>query len=422
MKFLDLFAGIGGFRLGMESAGHECVGFCEIDKFARASYKAIHNTEGEIELHDITTVSDDTIRGIGHIDVICGGFPCQAFSIAGARRGFEDTRGTLFFEIARFASILKPKFLFLENVKGLLNHDKGNTFKTIIRALDELGYDVEWQVLNSKNFGVPQNRERVFIIGHLRGQRTRNVFPVGRESEQSDRQQSKIEIVGNTKNPNGTSQGTGSVVYDSNGLIGTLCARDYKEPKQVAIPVLTPDRAEKRQNGRRFKTDGEPMFTLTAQDRHGVVVGNEIKRFGTIEPNFNQSGVVYDTDGIAPTLRAYQGGNLEPKIRVKEATKQGFAEAEIGDSVNLSHPNSKTRRGRVGKQIANTLLTGESQGVVEPNFRIRKLTPRECWRLQGFPDWAFDKAQEVNSNSQLYKQAGNSVTVNVIAAIAKELK
>ena len=407
--------------MGMESAGHECVGFCEIDKYARASYKAIHNTEGEIELHDITTVSDESIRGFGSVDIICGGFPCQAFSIAGNRRGFEDTRGTLFFEICRFASILTPKYLFLENVRGLLNHDGGATFETIIRTLDGLGYDVEWQVLNSKNFGVPQNRERVFIIGHFRGERTRNVFPISGESEQSDHQQSKIEIVGNTKNPNGTSQGTGSVVYDSNGLIGTLCARDYKEPKQVAIPVLTPDRAEKRQNGRRFKTDGEPMFTLTAQDRHGVVVGNEIKKFGTIEPNFNQSGVVYETDGIAPTIRAYQGGGLEPKIRVKEATSQGYAEAEIGDSVNLSHPNSKTRRGRVGKQIANTLLTGESQGVVEPDFRIRKLTPRECWRLQGFPDWAFDKAQEVNSNSQLYKQAGNSVTVNVIAAIAKEL-
>ena len=385
MKFLDLFAGIGGFRLGMESAGHECIGFCEIDKFARASYKAIHNTEGEIELHDITTVSDEFIRGIGSVDVICGGFPCQAFSIAGARRGFEDTRGTLFFEICRFASILRPKYLFLENVRGLLNHDGGATFETIIRTLDGLGYDVEWQVLNSKNFGVPQNRERVFIIGHLRGQRTRNVFPIIREDAKSDNQQSKIEIVGNTKNPNGTSQGTGSIVYDSKGLIGTLCARDYKEPKQIAIP-------------------------------------NEIKRFGVLQPSFNQSGVVYETDGIAPTIRAYQGGNLEPKIRVKEATKKGYATAEIGDSVNLSHPNSKTRQGRVGKQIANTLLTGESQGVVEPDFRIRKLTPRECWRLQGFPDWAFDKAQEVNSNSQLYKQAGNSVTVNVIAAIAKELK
>lgn len=380
MKFLDLFAGIGGFRLGMESAGHKCIGFCEIDKFARESYKAIHNTKGEIELHDITAVSDESIRGIGSVDIICGGFPCQAFSIAGNRRGFEDTRGTLFFEICRFASVLRPKYLFLENVRGLLNHDGGATFETIIRTLDELGYDVEWQVLNSKNFGVPQNRERVFIIGHLRGERTRNVFPISGESEQSDHQPPKIEIIGNTKNPNGTSKGTKSVVYGSGGVVGTLTATDYKEPKQVAI-----------------------------------------KQFGILQPNFNQCGVVYETDGIAPTIRAYQGGGLEPKIRVKEATTQGYAEAEIGDSVNLSHPNSKTRRGRVGKQIANTLLTGESRGVIEPDFRIRKLTPRECWRLQGFPDWAFDKAQEVNSNSQLYKQAGNSVTVNVIAAIAKEL-
>lgn len=376
MKFLDLFAGIGGFRLGMESAGHKCIGFCEIDKFARESYKAIHNTKGEIELHDITAVSDESIRGIGSVDIICGGFPCQAFSIAGNRRGFEDTRGTLFFEIARFASILRPKYLFLENVKGLLNHENGVTFETIISTLDELGYNVEWQVLNSKNFGVPQNRERVFIIGHLRREHTRRIFPIGRANREFDFEP-KIKIVGNTKNPNGTSQGTGSVVYDSNGLVGTLCARDYKEPKQVAIPVLTPDRVNKRQNGRRLKKNGEPMFTLTAQDRHGILI--------------------------------------------KEATKKGYAEATVGDSVNLSHPNSKTRRGRVGNQIANTLLTGESQGVVESDFRIRKLTPKECWRLQGFPDWAFDKAQEVNSNSQLYKQAGNSVTVNVIAAIAKEL-
>ena len=380
MKFLDLFAGIGGFRIGMESAGHECIGFCEIDKFARASYKAIHDTKGEIELHDITTVSDDTIRGIGHVDVICGGFPCQAFSIAGARRGFEDTRGTLFFEIARFASILRPKYLFLENVKGLLNHDKGNTFEVILSALDELGYDVEWQVLNSKNFGVPQNRERVFIIGHLRGERTRNVFPISGES-QSTSSQSVVKI-GNV-NPSGN--GMNGEVYQADGL----------------APTLTTNKGE-----------GQKI----------AVKSNTIKQFGVLQPNFNQCGVVYETDGIAPTIRAYQGGGLEPKIRVKEATSQGYAEAEIGDSVNLSHPNSKTRRGRVGKQVANTLLTGETQGVVEPDFRIRKLTPRECWRLQGFPDWAFDKAQEVNSNSQLYKQAGNSVTVNVIAAIAKELK
>lgn len=382
MKFLDLFAGIGGFRIGMESAGHECIGFCEIDKFARASYKAIHDTKGEIELHDITTVSDDTIRGIGHVDVICGGFPCQAFSIAGNRRGFEDTRGTLFFEIARFASILKPRYLFLENVKGLLNHDRGNTFEVILSALDELGYDVEWQVLNSKNFGVPQNREREFIIGHLRGGSGRKVFPLSGDGAAITCEQPKINKVGNTRKK-GKSQSGDVVSIDS--LAPTLCS------------------------------------TTTQKDPLKVLIENEIKQFGVLQPNYNQSGVVYEIDGISPTIRAYQGGNLEPKIRVKEATKQGYQEAEIGDSVNLSHPNSKTRRGRVGKQIANTLLTGESQGVVEPDFRIRKLTPRECWRLQGFPDWAFDKAQEVNSNSQLYKQAGNSVTVNVISAIAQGL-
>ena len=376
MKFIDLFAGIGGFRLGIESAGHECVAFCEIDKFARASYKAIYNTEGEIELHDITTVTDEEIRNIGHVDAICGGFPCQAFSIAGARRGFEDTRGTLFFEIARFAAILKPKYLFLENVKGLLNHDKGDTFETILSALDELGYDVEWQVLNSKDFGVPQNRERVFIIGHLRGERGRKVFPIGGNSATIDCEQPKINKVGNIRKK-GKSQSGDVVSVDS--LAPTLCSTT---------------------------TQKDPLKILVA---------------GNLPGSHEQNGRVYDPKGISPTLNTMQGGGRQPKIRVREATKQGYAEASVGDSVNLAHPNSKTRRGRVGEGIANTLVTGDSQGVVMPNFRIRKLTPRECWRLQGFPDWAFDKAQEVNSNSQLYKQAGNSVTVNVIKEIARYL-
>ena len=315
MKFLDLFAGIGGFRLGMESAGHECIGFCEIDKFARASYKAIHDTKGEIELHDITRVTDESIRRIGRVDAICGGFPCQAFSIAGARRGFEDTRGTLFFEICRFASILRPKYLFLENVRGLLNHDGGATFETIIRTLDRLGYDVEWQILNSKNFGVPQNRERVFIIGHLRGKCTRNVFPLSGE-DQSASSQSVVKI-GNV-NPSG------------NGM----------------------------------------------------------------------NGEVYQADGLAPTLTTNKGEGVKIIQRTHGYNKGGEHDIAPTLTSNSYHEN-------------NHLSDG---------FRIRKLTPRECWRLQGFPDWTFDKAQEVSSNSQLYKQAGNSVTVNVIAAIAKEFK
>lgn len=213
MKFLDLFAGIGGFRLGMESAGHECIGFCEIDKFARASYKAIHDTKGEIELHDITAVSDESIRRIGRVDIICGGFPCQAFSIAGNRRGFEDTRGSLFFEIARFASILRPKYLFLENVKGLLNHDGGATFETILGALDELGYNVEWQILNSKDFGVPQNRERVFVIGHLRGECTRRVFPLSKSCQQANSIKKQYSNTITTRY--GNSQGAGVYIVES---------------------------------------------------------------------------------------------------------------------------------------------------------------------------------------------------------------
>lgn len=376
MKFLDLFAGIGGFRMGLESLGHECVGFCEIDKFARKSYKAIYDTEGEIELHDITEVTNEEWRKLrGTVDIICGGFPCQAFSIAGKRKGFlDETRGTLFFEIARAAKEIQPPLLFLENVKGLLSHDQGRTFRTILSTLDELGYDAEWQVLNSKDFGVPQNRERVFIIGHLRETGGRPVFPIRGENEKSSADK-QIKIVGNIRK-NGKSQSGRIVSNDS--LAPTLCAQ--KDPLKVAIPVLTPDRAKKRQNGRRVKNNGEPMFTLTAQDRHGVM------------------------------------------IHVCEATKKGYAEATVGDYVNLEFPNSKTRRGRVGKQVANTLLTSDSQGVVTEALKIRKLTPRECWRLQGFPDWALDKAQEVNSNSQLYKQAGNSVTVNVIKAIAERLE
>ena len=368
MKFLDLFAGIGGFRLGMERAGHECIGFCEIDKFARASYKAIHDTTGEIELHDITTVSDDFIRSIGNVDAICGGFPCQAFSIAGKRRGFEDTRGTLFFQIARFASILKPRYLFLENVKGLLHHDGGATFGTILETLEELGYDVEWQVLNSKNFGVPQNRERVFIVGHLRGTGGRKVFPIGGES----------------KNVN--------------------CVR------QIGNLIQTNSFGGNPHRGRVYSSDG---ISLCLNCMGG---GGREPKILQIGRGFNKGGV----HNIAPTItkNSYQENNF---LIIKEATKKGYAEATIGDSVNISHPNSKTRRGRVGKGIVNTLLTGEEQCVVMDDLRIRKLTPKECWRLQGFPDWAFEKAEKVNSNSQLYKQAGNSVTVNVIETIAREL-
>lgn len=407
MKFLDLFAGIGGFRLGMEAAGHECVGYVEWDKYARKSYEAMHDTEGEWSANDITTVTDGDLRllrGQG-IDVICGGFPCQSFSVAGKRGGFDDTRGTLFFEIARFAKQIKPRFLFLENVKGLLSHDKGKTFGTILNTLDELGYDTEWQVLNSKNFGVPQNRERTFIIGHLRGSGGREVFPIGGTNGEVD---IPVEILAHRKGYRRNTQ-----VFNPDGITETLDTGQGGGRGHYTIqPVLTPDRLNKRQNGRRFKENGEPSFTLTSQDRHGIMLTrNEIKR----KTDTSHCLMARDYKGI---------GNQEMTavLEIKEATKKGYSEAMPGDSVNYSLPNSKTRRGRVGKDIANTLDTGCKQGVVTEDIRIRKLTPKECWRLQGYPDELFDKAAEVNSDSQLYKQAGNSVTVNVIHEIAKRLK
>ncbi|WP_373797443.1 DNA cytosine methyltransferase [Jeotgalibaca porci] len=410
MKFLDLFAGIGGFRLGLERAGHECIGHVEIDKYARKSYEAMHNTEGEWVKHDITTITNEEWAGLrGTVDIIAGGFPCQAFSVAGKRGGFDDTRGTLFFEIARAAKQIKPRILFLENVKGLLSHDKGNTFGTILRTLDELGYDTEWQLLNSKNFGVPQNRERVFIIGHLRGAGGREIFPIEGTNGEVD---VPIEIIAHRKN--------------------------YRRNTQVFSPAGITEALDTGQGG------GRGHYTVVEP----FIVDDQGRRNKELTPM-----------AISPTLRAQSHGN-EPKVvkhglLIREATNLGYTIATEGDSVNLQFPDSKTRRGRVGTQLANTLqASGANQGVlvsqktgiretnqantidanyfkglgnnqqrtgVTNGFSIRKLTPRECWRLQGFPDWAFDRAREVNSNSQLYKQAGNSVTVNVIEAIAKKL-
>jgi len=179
MKYLSLFSGVGGFELGIGDK-HECIGYSEIDKYATEVYQKHfpnHKNYG-----DITKINE---KELPDFDLLVGGFPCQAFSIAGKRGGFEDTRGTLFFEIARIVREKQPRLLLLENVKGLLSHDKGQTFYTIISTLDELGYDIQWQVLNSKNHGVPQNRERVFIIGHLRGTSRPEVFPIGQDDKES---------------------------------------------------------------------------------------------------------------------------------------------------------------------------------------------------------------------------------------------
>lgn len=473
MKFLDLFAGIGGFRLGLEQAGHECVGFCEIDKFARQSYKAIHNTEGEREYHDITTVSNEEWRTLrGTVELICGGFPCQSFSIAGKRKGFlDETRGTLFFEIARAAEQIKPRTLFLENVRGLLSHDKGRTFRTIISTLDELGYDAEWQILNSKNFGVPQNRERVFIIGHLRGGSGREVFPVRGKDEYLD---SKINNAGVIP------YGTGGIpqqraVVKSNGISPALLATGYKDPQKIM--VINKENGMPRETNRVYSPEGlsptlntmqgggrEPKImvegniypsngqngnvynlkglspTLSSgttgnSKNRGIGSNNAPKILVNVNPSGNgMNGNVYDSDGLAPTLTTNKGEG--PKIVQKPRGYNKGGEHEVAPTLssNSWHENNLLKVGGIYTNVSKThqrgVLPGLSRTLKSQNhdagifdgIRIRKLTPRECWRLQGFPDWAFDKAQEVNSNSQLYKQAGNSVTVPVIYEIARRFE
>ena len=442
MTFLDFCAGIGGFRLGLERAGFKCIGFCENDKFAIKSYTAMYDTEGEWYKDDVTTIRPEEVP---YADIWCFGFPCQDISVAGKQKGLRGKRSGIYFSIIDLIKGKeekdKPTFLLIENVKNLLSVNGGFDFATVLSELDEARYDAMWQVLNSKDFGVPQNRERVFIVAHLRSRGRREILPITRENSatlkkiiggcQGERVydpkgisctltgcggggggKTGLYYVGNV-NPSG--RGMNGNVYSSKGLAPTvttnkgegskiLIDQSHKKPKLTNIArcitsrytagivnrsasnsavlearaVLTPERINKRQNGRRMKETGEPMFTLTSGDRHGVAI--------------------------------------------KEATKKGFAEAHVGDSINLSFPNSKTRRGRVGKEIAQTLDTSCEQGTLTENLRIRRLTPRECFRLQGFPDSLFDKAIKVNSDAQLYKQAGNAVTVNVAYEIAETIK
>jgi DNA (cytosine-5)-methyltransferase 1 len=443
MRFLDLFAGIGGFRLALEQAGHKCVGFCEIDKFARQTYKANFDTEGEVEWHDITTVTDEDVRQLGSVDIITGGFPCQAFSVAGKRGGFDDTRGTLFFEIARIARILRPRYLLLENVKGLLNHAGGETFHTILNTLAELGYWWEYQVLNSKDFGVPQNRERVFIIGHSRRFPRREIFPITGTNGQTLKELTRsladayrvydptgiartlkaeaggmgaktglyaVRSLGNIY-PSGGQNGE---VYDPKGLSPTLRSGQgvkgrgvgsSNSPK-IAVPVLTPDRLEKRQNGRRFKEPGEPMFTLTSQDRHGVLVRHTKDGFHLARSDEKKSSI-QGTHVTYPQGKSHCLGTSHVPMTIEKPSH----------IPGLEDINNTVRSGGRG-----SLTAKHNHDTIHDGVRIRRLTPLETFRLQGFPDSHHDKAKAAGvSDSQLYKQAGNAVTVTVVYEIAKRL-
>ena len=419
LTFLDLCSGIGGFRLGLESAGHKCIGYCEYDKFARASYEAMYDTEGEWKADDVTKLKSEDVP---YADIWCFGFPCQDISVAGKQRGLVGKRSGIYYNIIDLLKGKeesdKPTYLLVENVKNLLSINAGFDFASVLSEMDEAGYDCRWRVRNSKDFGVPQNRERVFIIANLRSRGRREILPLCGENAATLNQ-----LVGGMQ---------GYRVYGTDGLSATLVGnaggvgaktglyfidQSNHAPKitdtarcltarytagmvnhtamnsavMEVHPVLTPERMEKRQNGRRMKEDGEPMFTLTSQDRHGVFVCEKVQ--------------VDD----------------ETLLRVRNGTKQGYDDAHVGDGICLAYPESPTRRGRVGKGCSQTLDCSGQMGTLMRCGRIRRLTPRECFRLQGFPDALFDRAASVNSDAQLYKQAGNAVTATVAFAVAMSL-
>lgn len=358
MRVFSTFTGIGGFELGIVNASLgrgplEFVGYSEIDKYAVQVYEK--HFKGVKNYGDITKINAGELPDF---DCLVGGFPCQAFSIAGKRHGFEDTRGTLFFDLARILRTKQPRLFVFENVKGLLSHDNGRTFTTIIATIDELGYDCQWQVLNSKDFGVPQNRERIIIVGHLRGTPRPEVFPITTGySETTNQSGKKGEIVDLTRRSN-----TGYKVR-KDSRAGTLDANYYKG--------------------------------IANQERPGVIQLNQ--------PTFSNDRV-YAPEGISPTLNTMQGGRRQPKVLQdvrglkKSQNGKGYKEGE----------DAKT---------AYTVDTLATQGV-DDGITVRRLTPLECERLQAFPDnWTAEGVDGPISDTQRYKMCGNAVTTNVICAV-----
>ena len=497
MKYLSLFSGIGGFEYGIEKSKKEmeCIGYSEIDKYAESIYKRQfpeHKGFGDVTKLDTEQLPD--------FDFLVGGFPCQAFSIAGLRRGFDDTRGTLFFEIARVLRDKRPRYFLLENVKGLLSHDKGKTFKTILEVLANLGYDVVWEVLNSKNFGVPQNRERIYIKGYLRDKCGREVLCQGRDSTETigridakmtptrngaivnpdgisktltaegqnsgknqfiEEDNRKINVFGYTR----PSKAQSTIVYDNDGLMGTLCGNNKSQPKvKEDVKILGNIRPSGHSEGNVYAEEG--ICSTITRSNAPFIGEKKIISVGNVSPSGHRTGRVFSEEGITPTLVAgcYK---CPPKVceplKVATATKKGYDEAYPGDGVRLDHPGSKTGRGRVQSESTGALMCGGQWGTVveddktvtravltpnrvnkrqngrrmkedgEPAFtvtatdrhgvydgyRIRRLTPMECERLQGFPDnWTkYGVDGKEISDTQRYKCCGNAVTTNVITYI-----
>src|SRR5690625_1606167 len=390
--YASLFSGIGGFEQALNQFGGKCVFASEIDKFASKAYETLY---GGVMLHgDITKIDE---KEIPNHDILTAGTPCQSFSVAGKRKGFDDTRGTLFFDVARVAKEKQPKVVWIENVKGLVNHDKGRTLDVMIETLNEIGYTVDFDVLNSKYFGVPQNRERIFIVAI-------------RDDLIEQEEWSEETTKGQTVVPKGKRR---LMKY------GWLKSFNFDWPPQGEVTTRLRDILESNVD-EKYYLDEEKTAKLVAQLNEGSGIGKD-GELGTLDNGVN----------ISPTIDASYAKGLGPSDVAKNRNRRPmYTEPQMPGHVDI-RGNDSIKRTYSTEGIPPTLTTmggghrepkiAEEQEV-RPRYRIRKLTPLECWRLQGFPDETHEAVKQAGiSDSQRYKQAGNAVTVSVIEAIGERL-
>ena len=472
---LDLFSGIGGFHKGFERAKYTFVwvGFCEIDKYASAVYR--HRFPKAEELGDVKLIQPRKDLP-NHIDLLCGGFPCQAFSVAGNRRGFDDSRGTLFFEIARILKYYKENrepisCLVLENVKGLLSHDRGRTFSLMYKILSDLGYTLEFQVLNTR-WWLPQNRERIYIVGYLGNRGGPKIFPIGEECATTGKKQEKRDAVSCIdasyyKGADGkrtmiaelnqigkVANGDAGRVFDSKGLACTLKAlgggwgaktglykvgdlkitakkRSYDTPKEINEylkankngktigEIADSTRLPKTQVEHYFRSDKyraipSPKDWMVLKELLGFddTYDKQVTEIYEKEVEFESSRRVYSSEGISKTL---------------DTNDSGYYEVQPVLTPDRIKKRQNGRRFKEDGEDMFTLTQQDRHGVRINQSSIRRLTPVECMRLQGFEDdWNevgdFDGVITPISDTQRYKQAGNAVTVDVVTAVAERIR
>ena len=396
-KVLSLFSGIGAFEKALKNIGvdYDLVGYSEIDKYASKSYAAVHNVDESMNLGDITKINEKELPK--DIDLITYGFPCQDISLAGKQKGLfnEDgskTRSGLFFEALRIIEETQPRVAIAENVKNLTGKKFKPQFDIVLKSLEDAGYNNYWQVLNAKDYGIPQNRERVFIVSIRKDIDNGNFkFPEPFElklrlkdmldDEVDEKFYLSKEQIDRINNSNFMQE---KKRLQEKDYVDTLLARDYKDPKCVAV--------EPKRIGGLFDT----------------------------ETSKHQAGSIWDKERISPTIDTMQGGYRQPLVTIDN----NVSNDEIKINVIGNYSPSGYDASRIVDENGLAPTVKENHGTVTAtiqNYRIRKLTPKECWKLMGFDDEDFEKAEKVNSNTQLYKQAGNSIVVDVLENIFIEL-